>query len=436
MRAEPFLQPQREMRNSIPQRREAPVSAETSNSLSQMEAGPAPPRAFVVGHFLTGPRNIPKALCRGGALPRDRRQHGKDMSDPAAWTPQDILPQDADPSASPACDTANGPCFSMICFADETKFSPGLQIHLTGCGPAGLGTNGLAANRQGCAQTDARRDGSSLSALLALPVLRSRACIPSITTQPCSHTSQRWMVPPAGVLSPAQPRPSPCAPQCHRRSKTHLRLHASPTQTAFSLSSQISACPSKGLFALSITLSHHYSMNCPPSSSCWATAMTCPDFTPPWGSQQTGRPPCTHHPPKPPCQSTAPTVWVGGAGASVPSWWTPRWTHAPPKDLSPQTHRHRHLEPVSHSETMSGKGVEERRQGAKTEATRHAHLVPPSFPHTLVLNASAATQRAHRGEQGTANFGHHEKYPAKQWSSCQAPCRTEDPPGCRASYGS
>lgn len=66
------------------------------------------------------------------------------MSDPTAWTPQDALPQGADPSASPSRDTANRPHFSMIHFADETKFSPGLQIRLTNCDPASLGTNGLA----------------------------------------------------------------------------------------------------------------------------------------------------------------------------------------------------------------------------------------------------------------------------------------------------
>ena len=102
MRAEPFLQPQKEMSNSIPQRREALASVETSNSLSQMElGGPTPPRPLVMGHFLAGPRHITKALRVGGALPWDRCQQRKDMPDPAAWTPQDVLPQDVDPSASP-----------------------------------------------------------------------------------------------------------------------------------------------------------------------------------------------------------------------------------------------------------------------------------------------------------------------------------------------
>ena len=195
--------------------------------------------------------------------------------------------------------------------------------------------------------------------------------------------------------------------------ETRPRLCASPTQTAFCLSSQISICPSKGLFALNITLPLHYSTNCP-SSSCWATNMTCPNFTPPWGSQKTGHPPCTHRPPKPACRSTAPTVRVGGAGARVPSRWTPQQAgqaQAPPKELSPQTHGTPLLK--SPSETASGKGGEERTQGPKTEATRCTHLVAPSFPQTLALSASAATQRAHRGEEGTANFGHHEKYPAK-----------------------
>lgn len=71
--------------------------------------------------------------------------------------------------------------------------------------------------------------------------------------------------------------------------ETHPQLCASPIQTAFCLSSQISICPSKGLFALNITLPLHYSTNCR-SSSCRATNMTCPDFTPPQGCQQTGHP--------------------------------------------------------------------------------------------------------------------------------------------------
>lgn len=79
-----------------------PASVETSKSLSQMElGGPTPPRSLVIRHCFAGPRHITEALHVGGALPRDGCQQRKDMPEPAAWTPQDILPQDADPSASP-----------------------------------------------------------------------------------------------------------------------------------------------------------------------------------------------------------------------------------------------------------------------------------------------------------------------------------------------
>lgn len=62
-RAEPFLQPQGEMSNSVRQGREALAPAETPNCLSQMElGGPTPPRHSVGRRFLTSAPHITEAL--------------------------------------------------------------------------------------------------------------------------------------------------------------------------------------------------------------------------------------------------------------------------------------------------------------------------------------------------------------------------------------